>query len=217
MKKILTSLSLLMLVTACGTAPMPKPTEEIAEVLIEQPKVEEVVEETTVYQPGLQEFYDNPPEGYCDKRSLKYVEVWDEENYFTRFGNWPPGQGGPSYSYCMLTIFLNTAEGHNIYAVSDITSTPMISFPNSGFFQYIDSQWVDITESIVSMELIEMLAKRGTESIAQHRPELTPEGLESNWIMELPQHGTTIKFIHYNTDEVLHQLKWTGTQFIVVD
>lgn len=227
MKKLLPFLALFML-AGCESAPLEEATvEEIVEenfevemvVEVEEPEEieEEVMEEITIYQPSLQDFYDNPPEGYCDKSYMTELEIWDESNYYARISDHKPGNAMPSYSYCVFTIFLHTAGGYNIYGVTDITETPMLSFPMLGFFSYIDGDWVDVSEDVLSLADLALIAERGEASIAENAPELVIEELGGNWKIELPQYDTILRFKQYNTGDVLYQLKWTGTQFIVVE
>jgi len=189
--------------------------------------LEEKIKEVTLQKNGssstdmLARLRDN----HCDEAAREKTLIYDEANYYMKTGN-DLNNGGsfPSWDYCEFTIFTNAdnyfSESDTLYAVMEVTETPMLSFTKLSFYRFeqVGQQFVDITDDIDIVSKVDMdtIITQGEDSIARLSPELVGEDLGGNFYIKLPREGTTIEFIQYNTDEVIYELHWNGTEFEAV-
>lgn len=190
-------------------------TDQNSEESTKDTEAEEIAEVVTkISEKNLQEVFDTIPLEYCDEYARIAVLIYDEKNYYIKTGDGSPN--GPSYSYCIFTIFKNTSGGNDIYGVQETTETPMYIFGGLKFLENRNNGWVEVTDELLAEVNFEDLKNRGAKSILENAPELESEGLEENYFIELPRYGTVLKFIHHNTKEVIYELKWNGEKFLTI-
>lgn len=155
---------------------------------------------------SLQDQFDTLPVEYCAASMREPVLIYEEVNYYMKTGtDLTKGGAMPSYNYCVFTVFQNSSGGNDVYGIEQVTFTPMVVFGGTEFLEYENGSWNKVTDKV--------LANVDKEKLKSKDPEFIQEGLESNYYIELLDDGATVQFIQYNTQEVIFELKWDGSNF----
>ncbi|PIR94296.1 hypothetical protein COT97_02295 [Candidatus Falkowbacteria bacterium CG10_big_fil_rev_8_21_14_0_10_39_11] len=186
-----------------------KQTEDINEEKIE------VKEEVLAQEPfdgwNVVEVYNSLPRKYQElgkfdpNDDFGFIDpIIDYDNYYLEIAD------GELYS--LTTVFLKS-DGGSVVAVSNIGCGPLCH-QDLYMLEYKDDKWVDITEEVFyplrHVELDDVFRQKFEEKEGR----AFDEGTDMvNFLLELPQFGTSITVYDMISDIEVAELKWNGQVF----
>src|SRR3989339_174718 len=156
------------------------------------------------------------PEEYYDKL-YDYTEIYDEQNDYLKALKSSEDTAIPSSDYAEFVIFRSSTNASDVHCIVETTETSMAVFQTVYFLQYKNGEIKNVSSDVFSIVDMNTLMQNSNTSIKYKRPDLVDQGLETNYYIQLPREGDTIKFVQYNTGETIYEIEWDGENFTVVD